>query len=73
MQVPHFLDLTNTPHWFPKLKRRIKKLLLSTMYHDKAVDKKSGKPEIIVFHDTTKGAVDKLHSHRVQRKQTADH
>ena len=47
-------------------------LLLSTIHHGNHVDKDTGKPDIIHFHCSTKGAVDTTdqlcHSYSVQRK-----
>ena len=53
-------------------KRNKSVTLLSTMHHDNSVDADSGKPEIILFYNATKGAVDTVdqlcHSYSVQRK-----
>lgn len=47
-------------------------VLLSSMHHDKVKERKSVKPEIIMFLNTMKGAVDIVdqlcHSYSVQRK-----
>ena len=54
----------------PKKNKNV--LLLLTMHHDNHVDKDTGKPDIILFYNSTKGAVDTVdqlcHSYRVQRK-----
>jgi len=42
--------------YFPKNKKCV--LLLSTMHSDDAVDKETGKPEIILFYNSTKGGTD---------------
>lgn len=33
-------------------------LLLSSVHHDKAIDQRTNKPEIIMFYNATKGATD---------------
>lgn len=53
----------------PKRKKRV---LLSTMHHDNHVDKDTGKPDIILSYNSTKGAADTVdqlcHFYSEQRK-----
>ena len=55
--------------YVPKKNKTV--LLLSTMHHDKAMDVKKGKPKIIMFYSTMKGAVDTVdqlyHSYSAQK------
>ena len=44
-------------------------LLLSTMHHDGTIDDQTGKPDIILYYNKTKGAMDQMcHTYSVQRK-----
>ena len=65
-----FNQYTTLVSYAPKKNKSV--ILLSTMHHDSEVDKDTGKPDIIMFYNSTKGAVDTVdqlcHSYSVQRK-----
>ena len=67
------LVLTKVRHWchlFPKSLKSV--LLLSTMHHDGTIDDQTGKSDIILHYNQTKGAEDTVdqmcHTYSVQRK-----
>ena len=53
-----FQDYLTLVSFVPKQNKAV--LLLSSQHHDNLVDKKSGKPNIILEYNKTKGAVDTL-------------
>lgn len=61
---------TTIVSYVPKRNKSV--ILMSTMHHDDSIDSNSGKPDIILFYNQTKGAVDTVdqlcHSYSVQRK-----
>ena len=61
---------TTIVSYVPKRNKSV--ILMSTMHHDDKVDETTGKPDIILFYNHTKGAVDTVdqlcHSYSVQRK-----
>ena len=65
-----FNQYTTLVSYAPKKNKSV--ILLSTMHHDSEVDKDTGKPDIIMFCNTTRGAVDTVdqlcHPYSVQRK-----
>ena len=61
---------TTLVSYVPKKSKSV--LLVSTMHHDDKIDEQTGKPDIILYYNHTKGAVDTVdqicHTYSVQRK-----
>ncbi|RZF45385.1 hypothetical protein LSTR_LSTR002828 [Laodelphax striatellus] len=53
-----FTNDTTLVSYSPKKAKAV--LLISTMHHEKSIDKDTGKPEIIMYYNQTKGGVDAL-------------
>lgn len=53
-----FINYKTMTSYVPKKNKSV--VMISTMHHDQSIDATTGKPEIIMFYNSTKGGVDAL-------------